>query len=154
MAEYADALVAVWDGKSTGTGNMIQTMKDVGKPTYVYRTDQPNDATDILVRLRAAGFTLREQAGAVMVTPASKLTMDQRAEITANKPALLVLLRGSPPEIDDFDRQVDAHIRSWGPPPWQVTPAHTGSIGPPCPGCVWCKTFAELRKLKIPIPGD
>lgn len=27
MAEYADALIAVWDGKSTGTGDMIRRAK-------------------------------------------------------------------------------------------------------------------------------
>lgn len=36
MAEYADALIAIWDGKSRGTKNMIETMRDLGKPVYVY----------------------------------------------------------------------------------------------------------------------
>ena len=38
MARYADALVAVWDGESRGTLNMINTMGAVGKGngTYVY----------------------------------------------------------------------------------------------------------------------
>ncbi len=36
MAEYADALVAVWDGKSPGTKHMIATMKALKKPTHVY----------------------------------------------------------------------------------------------------------------------
>jgi hypothetical protein len=36
MALYADALVAVWDGKSPGTKNMIETMKSLNKPVYVY----------------------------------------------------------------------------------------------------------------------
>ena len=36
MALYADALVAVWDGKSKGTGNMIEIMMGMGKLTYVY----------------------------------------------------------------------------------------------------------------------
>lgn len=36
MAEYADALVAVWDGKSRGTKHMIETMKAMNKPVYVY----------------------------------------------------------------------------------------------------------------------
>jgi predicted Rossmann fold nucleotide-binding protein DprA/Smf involved in DNA uptake len=35
MAEYADALVAVWDGESRGTKNMIDTMKRMGKPVFV-----------------------------------------------------------------------------------------------------------------------
>lgn len=36
MANYADALVAVWDGKSKGTKHMIDTMKALNKPVYVY----------------------------------------------------------------------------------------------------------------------
>jgi len=36
MAEYADALVAVWDGESRGTKNMIDEMKKLGKPVHVY----------------------------------------------------------------------------------------------------------------------
>lgn len=36
MAEYADALVAVWDGKSRGTYHMIKTMERMGKPVYIY----------------------------------------------------------------------------------------------------------------------
>lgn len=36
MADYADALVAVWDGRSRGTKNMIDGMKSLGKPTYIY----------------------------------------------------------------------------------------------------------------------
>lgn len=36
MAFYADALVAVWDGKSKGTKHMIDTMRSMGKPVYVY----------------------------------------------------------------------------------------------------------------------
>jgi hypothetical protein len=38
MADYADALIAVWDGKSRGTKNMIETMERLGKPVYVHRT--------------------------------------------------------------------------------------------------------------------
>ncbi len=40
MGLYADALLAVWDGKSNGTRNMIQYMKKQGKPTYVYELRQ------------------------------------------------------------------------------------------------------------------
>ena len=36
MADYADALVAVWDGKSPGTKNMITTMQSLNKPVYIY----------------------------------------------------------------------------------------------------------------------
>ena len=35
MAGYADQLVAVWDGKSKGTYNMIQNMNKLQKPVYV-----------------------------------------------------------------------------------------------------------------------
>jgi hypothetical protein len=36
MAEYADGLLAVWDGVSVGTKNMIQVMKTLGKPSIIY----------------------------------------------------------------------------------------------------------------------
>lgn len=36
MADYADALVAIWDGKSPGTKDMIDAMKARGKPVYIY----------------------------------------------------------------------------------------------------------------------
>jgi hypothetical protein len=37
MAKYADALVAIWDGKSRGTGHMIGVMSAFGKPVHVHR---------------------------------------------------------------------------------------------------------------------
>jgi len=37
MAAYADALVAVWDGESRGTADMIQAMRALGKPVHVFR---------------------------------------------------------------------------------------------------------------------
>lgn len=36
MAEYADALIAVWDGKSKGTFHMIGEMVKRNKPVFVY----------------------------------------------------------------------------------------------------------------------
>lgn len=36
MADYADALLAIWDGKSPGTKHMINEMKARGKPVHVY----------------------------------------------------------------------------------------------------------------------
>ena len=40
MADYADVLVAIWDGKSRGTGNMIATMTKLGKPHYVHMVEK------------------------------------------------------------------------------------------------------------------
>lgn len=37
MAEFADFLVAFWDGTSRGTKHMIETMKAMGKPVIVIR---------------------------------------------------------------------------------------------------------------------
>lgn len=37
MAEYAEALVAIWDGKSVGTKNMIEEAKRRGLQVYVHR---------------------------------------------------------------------------------------------------------------------
>lgn len=36
MAEYADALIAIWDGKSKGTFHMISEMVKRNKPVFVY----------------------------------------------------------------------------------------------------------------------
>jgi glycerol-3-phosphate dehydrogenase len=39
MANYAEALIAVWDGKSTGTRHMIEKALEKGLKVYVYRSD-------------------------------------------------------------------------------------------------------------------
>lgn len=39
MADYAEALIAIWDGRSPGTRNMIDQMRKRGKPVYVYVYD-------------------------------------------------------------------------------------------------------------------
>ena len=38
MAEYADALIAIWDGASPGTRNMINEAAKRGLELYVYST--------------------------------------------------------------------------------------------------------------------
>lgn len=38
MAEYADAAIVVWDGKSRGTRNMVENMIRRKKPYYVAMT--------------------------------------------------------------------------------------------------------------------
>ena len=56
MAEYADALIAIWDGKSRGTRDMIDTAKKSGLLVVVYRTDKDqyfryNEEDRILINL-------------------------------------------------------------------------------------------------------
>ena len=46
MADFADAVLCAWDGKSTGTKNMMKQATDRGLPLYVYRTDQ--ESPDLL----------------------------------------------------------------------------------------------------------
>lgn len=46
MAEHADALIAVWDGKSRGTKNMIEEATNRGLKVFVYRTDAEGGASD------------------------------------------------------------------------------------------------------------
>lgn len=38
MGDYADALIALWDGKSRGTFHMISYMLKLGKPVCVFNT--------------------------------------------------------------------------------------------------------------------
>lgn len=40
MANYADALIAIWDGKSKGTGHMINIAKEQKLKVFVYRIDK------------------------------------------------------------------------------------------------------------------
>lgn len=40
MAKVADALIAIWDGKSRGTRNMIETAERMGLRVFVFRIDQ------------------------------------------------------------------------------------------------------------------
>lgn len=37
MADVADALILFWDGKSTGSRNMLKTMEKLGKPVRVIK---------------------------------------------------------------------------------------------------------------------
>lgn len=46
MAQYADGVIAFWDGRSRGTKNMIDTARKFNKWTYVVRTDVPWDNQD------------------------------------------------------------------------------------------------------------
>lgn len=39
MAKYGDVLLAVWDGKSRGTKNMMDHMYRLKKPVFVHRMD-------------------------------------------------------------------------------------------------------------------
>ncbi len=41
MANYGDVLVAVWDGKSKGTKNMIEEMNKLKKPVYIVWIGEP-----------------------------------------------------------------------------------------------------------------
>lgn len=37
MADFSDGLVAFWDGRSSGTKHMIQTMRDMGKDVWIIK---------------------------------------------------------------------------------------------------------------------
>jgi hypothetical protein len=39
MAEYADALIAIWDGKSRGTAHMIKIATYLGLKVYVHKIE-------------------------------------------------------------------------------------------------------------------
>ncbi len=40
MAEYADALLAIWNGKSKGTANMIKNAEKQGITVHVFRFEE------------------------------------------------------------------------------------------------------------------
>jgi hypothetical protein len=39
MAEYADALIVIWDGQSSGTKSLIKMMNKLNKPVHLYLVD-------------------------------------------------------------------------------------------------------------------
>lgn len=43
MAEYADALIAIWDGESKGTANMIQQARNKKLNVFIYLVKESND---------------------------------------------------------------------------------------------------------------
>ena len=45
MAKYAEALIAVWDGKSRGTKNMIETASKKGLKVFVWKIQQNSTTT-------------------------------------------------------------------------------------------------------------
>lgn len=47
MADYADALIAIWDGESRGTKDMIDRATKSGLAIFVYRTDRSDIQTAI-----------------------------------------------------------------------------------------------------------
>ena len=40
MAKHADALIAIWDGQSSGTKDMIKKMNKLGKPVFLYMVEK------------------------------------------------------------------------------------------------------------------
>ena len=43
MADYADALIAIWDGKSKGTKMMIDIAKKKGLKVYIYKVENESN---------------------------------------------------------------------------------------------------------------
>ena len=56
MAEYADGLLAFWDGESTGTNNMINTANKLGLDVRVVRIDQHNKFADLWYAVEKLGL--------------------------------------------------------------------------------------------------
>lgn len=48
MAEYADEAVILWDGKSPGGLNMIETMRELKKPYYVLMVNDNSTLEDFI----------------------------------------------------------------------------------------------------------
>ena len=48
MAHYADVLIAVWDGKSKGTHNMMEEMNKLKKPVFLVYIGPPIEAQGLV----------------------------------------------------------------------------------------------------------
>ena len=51
MAKNADALIAFWNGHSSGTKNMIETAKRYGLPVRIILTEKPKEDKEELIKL-------------------------------------------------------------------------------------------------------
>lgn len=59
MAQYADALIAVWDGKSDGTKHMIDLAHRYGLQVFVFQSNMQTDETDYVGFDTPRRFTAR-----------------------------------------------------------------------------------------------
>lgn len=46
MGDYADALLAIWDGQSKGTKHMIDYMRSLDKPVYILKVETETNVND------------------------------------------------------------------------------------------------------------
>ncbi len=51
IIDYADMVVAIWDGKSKGTKSVIDKCKEIGKPIKVYEEDPADYAEKIMAEI-------------------------------------------------------------------------------------------------------
>jgi hypothetical protein len=50
MGDYADGLIALWDGTSHGTKQMIEYMRGLGKKVFVFKWTEDDRDTEMLER--------------------------------------------------------------------------------------------------------
>ncbi len=72
---------------------------------------------DLLASLRSAGFVLEARGEQLIVSPASKLTTEQRSDITANKQAMLAALRNEAVAAKSMAKMERAILAGWTPFP-------------------------------------
>ncbi len=73
--------------------------------------------SDLLASLRSAGFTLEARGEQLIVSPARKLTIAKRADITKHKPALLAALRNEAVAAESMAKVERAILAGWTPFP-------------------------------------
>lgn len=54
MSKVADGLIALWDGKSTGTKHMISIMAQLNKPIYIKEISEEKNLKDIIIYVDGA----------------------------------------------------------------------------------------------------
>jgi hypothetical protein len=87
----------------------------------------PTTAATLLADLEAHGFTCASERGQIWVTPRSKLSSGQKADITLHKPGLLALLaeraatsQGLPAAVAAGLREMAAWLESMPAPPNRI----------------------------------
>jgi len=85
MAEAVDAVVAVWDGRSRGTANMLCVSMELGRQLWLYIEPKREWITTYPGIRRALGFGPKREAPPLEPSPARQLALPRLSEEELNR---------------------------------------------------------------------
>jgi len=119
MAARADALIAVWDGKSPGTAHMIKVAKQRGLKVFVYKTGGPEILTSWFANVRK----LRQQKPGWKLVSIARYTprdvqVDQHVPELAPSPQLLHRYKYGLVSPQEYEKEFIKQLQTLDPKKW------------------------------------